>query len=91
MPSEVGPVSPVRAVRTNPFAGSSAQAGTPAPAASPQPALRIETLALAAAPPVDTERVAQIRSAIADGSYPLVPTQIADAMIAAGLQLSLGE
>ena len=34
-------------------------------------------------PPVDTDRVAEIRSALRDGTYPLVPTKIADAMIAA--------
>lgn len=39
-------------------------------------------------PPVDADRVAQIREALRDGSYPLVPTKIADAMIAA--QLSFG-
>lgn len=91
MPSEIGSVSPVRAVRTSPFTASSAEAGEPSPAVSPEPALKIETPALAAAPPVDTERVAQIRLAIAEGSYPLVPARIADAMIAAGLRLSLGE
>ena len=34
-------------------------------------------------PPVDNDRVAEIRSALRDGTYPLVPTKIADAMIAA--------
>lgn len=34
-------------------------------------------------PPVNQDRVAEIRDALRDGSYPLVPTQIADAMIAA--------
>ena len=38
-------------------------------------------------PPVDAERVEQIRQAIADGTYPLVPARIADAMIAAGIML----
>lgn len=39
----------------------------------------------AASPPVDKDRVAEIRDALRDGSYPLVPTEIADAMIAAQL------
>ena len=39
-------------------------------------------------PPVDAERVDQIRKALEDGTYPVVPTQIADAMIAARLLLS---
>ena len=38
-------------------------------------------------PPVDSERVEQIRQAIAEGRYPLVPAEIADAMIAAKLAL----
>ena len=34
-------------------------------------------------PPVDGDRVSQIRKALEDGTYPLVPTKIADAIIAA--------
>lgn len=37
--------------------------------------------------PVDVERVAVIRKAIETGAYPVIPTKIADAMIAAGLLL----
>jgi len=40
-------------------------------------------------PPIDTSRVAEIRSALLDGTYPLVPAKIADAMIAAQLKLEL--
>ena len=40
--------------------------------------------------PVDMDRVATIRSAIASGHYPLVPAQIGDAMIAAGILLQSG-
>lgn len=43
----------------------------------------------AVTPPVDAERVAEIRSALRDGTYPLVPTKIVDAMIAAQVSLSL--
>ena len=39
--------------------------------------------ALAAEPPVDTDRVTTIRTAIANGTYPINPTEIADALIAA--------
>lgn len=38
-------------------------------------------------PPVDAERIETIRKAIEQGSYPLVPAKIADAMIAAGIML----
>jgi len=37
--------------------------------------------------PVDAERVAEIRKAIEEDRYPVIPTRIADAMIAAGLLL----
>jgi negative regulator of flagellin synthesis FlgM len=37
--------------------------------------------------PVDAERVATIRHAIETGKYPILPTRIADAMIAAGMLL----
>lgn len=36
-------------------------------------------------PPVDEERVNQLRAAIGRGSYPLDPHRTADAMIASGL------
>jgi negative regulator of flagellin synthesis FlgM len=63
---------PVRRAR-----GEAAQADSPA-----------RSLAAAgAAAPVDAERVATIRKAIEDGCYPIIPMQVADAMIAAGLLL----
>ncbi|MEE4288753.1 MAG: flagellar biosynthesis anti-sigma factor FlgM [Erythrobacter sp.] len=34
-------------------------------------------------PPVAADRVAEIRKALEEGTYPLVPTKIADAIIAA--------
>lgn len=42
-------------------------------------------------PPVDAERVQQIRKAIEKGTYPIVPAKVADAMIAAGLLLRSGK
>lgn len=38
-------------------------------------------------PPIDADRVALIRAAIAKGDYPILPTKIADAIIAAPLLL----
>lgn len=68
----------------------SAGAATPAPAA-PGIALEVSAAAESANPPVDAERVSQIKAALRDGSYPLVPTKIVDAMIAAQVSLSLPE
>jgi len=42
-------------------------------------------------PPVDPERVIELKRAIEKGSYPLVPAKIADALIAAGMLLQKGE
>lgn len=42
-------------------------------------------------PPVDADRVHQIRKAIEEGTYPIVPAKVADAMIAAGLLLRSGK
>ncbi|MCF8883839.1 MULTISPECIES: flagellar biosynthesis anti-sigma factor FlgM [Erythrobacter] len=41
--------------------------------------------------PVDHDRVAEIRKAIETNSYPLIPTEIADAIIAAGLYGKVGK
>lgn len=38
--------------------------------------------------PVDDQRVSEIRKALRDDSYPIVPAKITDAMIAARLMLS---
>ncbi|HKT85725.1 MAG TPA: flagellar biosynthesis anti-sigma factor FlgM [Novosphingobium sp.] len=43
------------------------------------------------AAPVDAARVEEIRKAVKSGSYPLIPTKIADAMIAAGVLLRSGK
>ena len=37
--------------------------------------------------PVDQDRVSQIRDAVQNGNYPVIPTRIGDAMIAAGVLL----
>lgn len=39
------------------------------------------------AAPIDYERVAQIRAAVSNGTYPLIPTKLADAIIAAPMLL----
>ncbi|URW75546.1 flagellar biosynthesis anti-sigma factor FlgM [Sphingomonas donggukensis] len=40
----------------------------------------------AATPPVDVERVAKIKKAIADGKFPLIPSSIADRLLALKLE-----
>jgi negative regulator of flagellin synthesis FlgM len=41
--------------------------------------------------PVDAERVATIKKAIENGNYPVIPTKISDAMIAAGMLLRVAK
>ncbi|WP_343526584.1 flagellar biosynthesis anti-sigma factor FlgM [Sphingomonas sp.] len=43
---------------------------------------------MAAQPPVNQERIAQIKKAIADGNFPILPATIADQMIALKLSWS---
>lgn len=42
--------------------------------------------AMAAEPPVDADRVARIKKAIADGTFPILPSKIADRLLALKLQ-----
>ena len=94
--SKLSAVSAPRALTANDRAQIEARApvkpGTPA-AASSGISLEVSGAAVpdAATPPVDAERVGQIRAALRDGSYPLVPTKIVDAMIAAQVSLTLPE
>ena len=66
-------------------------ADAPARCATPSPADVAATgglaAALAAKPPVDDERVAQIKKAIANGTFPILPATIADRLLARALRL----
>lgn len=90
-PIELGPTRPIGAIDTRIArqAGGSPEhtgkAGEPAPTAQLSDALD------PGAPPVDGERVQLIRKAVEQGTYPIVPARIADAIIAAGLLLRKGE
>lgn len=68
----VAPVSPVVAAPKAVSAAVDHQASPVAQLASQ----------LAAQPPVDADRVARIKRAIADGTFPILPATIADSMIA---------
>ncbi|MEZ0497265.1 flagellar biosynthesis anti-sigma factor FlgM [Sphingomonas sp. IW22] len=72
----LAPVAPVKAAaRVAPAADAKVEAG----AASSMVATARD---LASTPPVDSDRVARIRKAVADGSFPIVPTTIADRLLA---------
>ena len=75
----VGAVPHVQTVRTVFAATDAAEAAEALPA---------QTLAaeLAAKPPVDAERSAQIRAAVQAGTFPILPARIADQLVALRLQ-----
>lgn len=68
-----------RAPQASPGSLNRTEAGTGKPGVT----LELGTGLDAAEPPVDADRVSQIRDALRDGTYPLIPTRIADAIIAA--------
>jgi len=80
-----------RAVATSERAQIETRAAAPRSSAAPAPGVSVEIgdAASAASAPVDAERVREIRAALKDGSYPLVPAKIVDAMIAAQLSFAL--
>ena len=75
----VGAVAHVQTVRA---AFTAADAGETA-VAQPRPTLVAE---LAAKPPVEVDRVAQIKAAVQNGTFPILPGKIADQLIALRLQ-----
>ena len=70
-----GPAPVSQSERARPAASESDQAGAAARSAASRGGSK---------PPVDEERVAQLRAAIEQGRYPLDPRKTAEAMIAAG-------
>lgn len=94
--SKLQGVSAPRALSESDRAAIDARAQTRAnsgESAAQKPGVSIEVGAAVSAgePPVDSDRVAEIRKALQDGSYPLVPAKIADAMIAARVGFGIGK
>lgn len=93
-PIELGPVRPIGAVDARLARAADSRTGTsPRAEASASPVVQSEALAALdpGQPPVDAERVAQVRKAVESGNYPLVPATVADAIIAAGVILRSGK
>lgn len=93
-PIEVGSTSPLGAIQARfSRAGSTTGAATPSLSApglsawSESPTVDASAALDPGAVPIDLDRVALIRKAVENGTYPVIPTQIADAMIAAGVLL----
>ena len=82
-------IQPLRPVRTTEKVTESAPARPAKPVVNGEQDVEVVRRSHFAAqePPIDHERVDEIRKALAEGSYPLVPAEIADALIAAQLTL----
>lgn len=76
-PAAAAPVRGAEAVR--PVRADTAEAQAPTPSLT----------TAGASAPVDADRVAQIRKALEEDRYPVIPMRVADAMIAAGLLLRI--
>ncbi len=82
-------IQPLRQVRTTEKVTAIASTRPATPVANGEQDVEVvrRTQFTAQEPSIDQERVEEIRKALAEGSYPLVPAEIADAMIAAKLTL----
>lgn len=95
-PIETGPTRPVGRIEPASLnlAALRTAAGLPEQETKPAPAKATVVRGDAIDPgeaPVDTDRVAQIRKALEKGTYPILPTRVADAIIAAGLLLKVAK
>ena len=80
-------LEPVSRVTASAPIAPNAAPGNPATTNTATPAQTVVTTTAAGAAPVVADRVAPSKKAIAAGTYPVIPTKIADAMIAAQLLL----
>lgn len=83
-PIDLNPIRAIRAVdprqpRAEPAFGQATKAAAPA-----QPQVELDPALAAGEPPIDQQRVSEIRKAIEQGRYPVTPMRVADALIAAG-------
>ena len=91
MPSfDIGPTRSVGATDSRLIREARGQAAPRPQTAAPQAPVSPAPVS-AGDPPVDVERVAQIRKAVENGTYPIMPAKIADEMIAAGFLLRVGK
>ena len=87
-PIETSPIPRSRPVVTDAARGAKSDVPT---STAPQPRAIAQAANAGTAPPVDRDRISEIRAAVRDGNYPLIPAKVADAMIAANFILIEGE
>ncbi|MFM6950742.1 MAG: flagellar biosynthesis anti-sigma factor FlgM [Novosphingobium sp.] len=84
----IRPTGPVEPRQNQPLAVRPQVSAQPEVAA---PAVEVDAALTASKPPVDTGRITEIRKAIDEGRYPVIPMRVADALIASGLLLRSGK
>ena len=87
---EIGASRPVGAASLNPVAPAASVAPAADPATAPATTAAEVQTSVSVAPgnvPVDQDRVSEIRKAVENGTYPVIPMRVSDAMIAAGMLL----
>ena len=85
-PAKLTAAQRLQSAKVTPVAAASPARAAAETAAQAAHGAQVSAPGIGAGPaaPVDAERVAEIRKAVEQGRYPLIPTRIADAMIAAG-------
>ena len=92
MTIELGAVRKVVSVAAAPMPVSSDLPTTTRAATQPErPIVQIDALVAARTPPIDHDRVAKVRHAVARGEYPILPMKVADALIAASMLLNVAK
>ena len=89
-PIELGPTRPISAIDARITRQAGEPSARPQRSGAPAATAQLSDALDPGAPPVDSERVQMIRKAVEQGTYPIVPARIADAIIAAGLLLRKG-
>ena len=90
-PIELPPLRPTGPVDPRQSRPATERLPTPAKAETAAPTIEVDATLTAAEPPVDHGRVNDIRKAIEQGRYPVIPMRISDALIASGLLLRSGQ
>ena len=90
-PIDLPPIRP-----TGPVEPRQSQPAAVRPQAQPKaetaaPSVEINAPLAGSEPPVDQGRIGEIRKAIEEGRYPVIPMRVADALIASGLLLRSGK
>ena len=90
-PIDLPPIRPTGAVDPRQTRPAAERAAPPAKAEPAAPAVEVDTTLTGAEAPVDHGRINEIRKAIEQGRYPVIPMRVADALIASGLLLRSGK